>query len=106
MKPIDYRNETWRDVESRFAESLRRQVYRALEQHGPCTTRQLAERSHFDILSVRPRVTELYQLGLAELANPEAGGGEGIYQTVPWFVARDRFEKTKKELLEKQLNLL
>jgi transcription initiation factor IIE alpha subunit len=106
MKPIDFRNETWRDVQERFAEGLRQQVYRALEKHGPCTTRELAQRSGIDILSLRPRVTELYQLGLAELANPEPGGGEGVYQAVSWFVARDNFDRKKREAKQTQLNLL
>ena len=105
MKPIDFRNTTWEHVQEQVTD-LRKDVYRALTAHGPCTTRRLAERSGIDILSVRPRVTELYQLGLAELANPEAGGGEGIYQAVPWVVAKDRFEKQRAAALNPQQMLL
>lgn len=105
MKPIDYRNETWKDVEARV-DNLRRAVYRSLGEHGPCTTRELAQKSGIDLLTVRPRITELYQIGLVELSNPEAGGGEGVYQTVPWIVAMHRFEKLKAETNERQLNLL
>ena len=106
MKPIDFRNNTWADVQDRFAEGLRREVYRALETHGPSTTRDLAERSGIDILSLRPRVTELYQLGLVELQNPESRGGEGVYRVVPWVIAQARFEKAKAEALEAQMSFL
>jgi predicted transcriptional regulator len=105
MKPIDFRNETWRDVELRV-EGLRRDVYYALAKAGACTTRQLAEKSGIDLLTVRPRVTELYQIGLVELVNEESGGGEGIYRTIPWPVARANFDKLKLNAAEKQLNLL
>ena len=45
--------------------------------HGPCTTRQLAEKSAIDILNVRPRTTDLVQIGLVEMIG---GGQEGIYR--------------------------
>jgi hypothetical protein len=105
MKPIDYRNETWEMVRARV-DHLRMAVYRAFELHGACTTRQLAEKSCIDLLTLRPRVTELCQIGLVELANPESRGGEGVYQAVPWVVAIHRFEKEKARANESQLNLL
>jgi hypothetical protein len=105
MKPIDYRNETWDQVQERM-DALRATVYRAFQIHGACTTRELSFKSGIDILTLRPRVTELYQLGLVELANPEAGGGEGVYQAVMIPVARARFEKRKAEATEAQLPLL
>ena len=105
MKPIDYRNETWKDVEARV-DLLRREVYLALEKHGPCTTRALALACGIDLLTVRPRISELYSIGLVELSNPENRGSEGIYQTVPWPVAHSRFEKEKIRSQEKQLSLL
>ncbi len=105
MKPIDYRNTTWDQVQEQLVD-LRKDVYRALTAHGPCTTRQLAERSGIDLLNVRPRVTELYQLGLVDLANPESGGSEGIYQAVNIVVAKARFEKQRLEALNPQQMLL
>ena len=105
MKPIDYRNETWDDVRERV-DLLRQAVYRAFEIHGACTTRQLAEKSCIDILTLRPRVTELCQLGLVELVNPDSRGGEGVYQAVPWVVAMARFEKEKARATEAQIPLL
>lgn len=76
MKPVDYRNETWRDIEARVT-GLRREVYEALRVHGPCTTRDLALRCRIDLLTVRPRVTELCELDLAEVVDGK--GGEGVY---------------------------
>ena len=105
MKPIDYRNETWEQVRERV-DSMRQAVYRAFELHGACTTRELAQKSGIDLLTLRPRVTELTQLGLVELANPERGGGEGVYRHVPWAVAMARFDKEKAAAAERQLNLL
>jgi sugar-specific transcriptional regulator TrmB len=105
MKPIDYRNETWVGVQQRV-EGLRREVYLALDRLGPATTRALADRSGIDLLTLRPRVTELYQLGLVELANPERGGGEGVYRAVPLPVAEACFERRKEKFQEGQLTLL
>lgn len=51
-----------------------------LQNHGPCTTRQLAERSKVSIFTVRPRVCELVDLGMAELVGRE--GREGVYAAV------------------------
>jgi predicted ArsR family transcriptional regulator len=105
MKPIDYRNETWDQMRARV-DKVREAVYLALDRHGPCTTRQLAQKSSIDILTVRPRVTELYQIGLVELANAESRGDEGVYRTVPWAVARSQFEKRQAAEKERQLTLL
>lgn len=105
MKPIDYRNETWDSLQQRL-EGLRLAVYRAWEQHGPGTTRQLAERSGIDLLTFRPRSTELYQLGLLRLVNQEPGAGEGIYEAVPMAVAQAQFEREKQNRINPQLNLL
>lgn len=85
MKPIDFRNITWAEVREHLA-GRRLAVHAALCQHGPCTTRELATRSEMDILVVRPRVTELVQLGFAELVppvDPEKPGHEGVYQAIP-----------------------
>jgi hypothetical protein len=66
MKPIDYRTATWAEI-LKTVEGKRQHVWRMLEMHGPCTTRQLAQATGIDILAIRPRVTELCQLGLARL---------------------------------------
>ena len=85
MKPVDYRNATWKDIQDRLDRN-RREVWQSLLSHGPATTRELARHMRWDILAVRPRVTELVQLGLARL---QVIGGvtmrrahEGVYEAL------------------------
>ena len=80
MKPVDYRNETWEQIEGRVS-GMRARVYDAWWRYGPCTTRELADRAGLDILEVRPRTTELVQLGLVDLAGEERGT-EGRYRAM------------------------
>lgn len=100
MKPVDFRNETWEDVLKRV-QGDRMLVYGSLSRLGPCTTRKLAELMGWDLLNVRPRVTELCQIGLAITA----GGlhGEGLYQAVTMFNAKHEFEERKREEMNDQL---
>lgn len=82
MKPIDFRDETYHSLRERIS-GIREDVWKAINRHGPCTTRELAERSGIDILTVRPRVTELYEMGfvcLAESSPNGRGGKEGVYR--------------------------
>lgn len=96
MKPIDFRNETWADVQKRV-QGQRLFVYQALLAHGPATTRALARAMQTDILTVRPRITELYQIGLCRLAAvPTANGGEGIYEAIPMAEVEARFAEVAK----------
>lgn len=90
MSPVDIRNENFDSLRASLDER-RRSVLCDLAQHGPCTTRQLAERSRRDILSVRPRVTELCQLGLVVLEH--CVGREGVYSVRnqrDWELRHDR----------------
>jgi hypothetical protein len=66
MKAIDFRNATFHSLHSEL-EGLRLRVYEAWIKYGPCTTRALAEHCGIDLLTVRPRTTELLQLGLLEV---------------------------------------
>lgn len=76
MKPIDYRDAQWNDLQSRLS-GLRGRIYQAWLVHGPCTTEELANRTGISILSVRPRTTELYQLGAVTLLRGQ--GHSGVY---------------------------
>jgi hypothetical protein len=61
-----------------------------------------------DILVVRPRVTELVQLGFAALVppvDPEKPGHEGTYESVPEDVALTTFLTRSAELRDSQLSL-
>jgi hypothetical protein len=55
-------------------------VLAAWVRHGPGTTAQLAERSQISILSLRPRTTELFDLGFICLAAEQPAKGEGSYR--------------------------
>lgn len=79
MKPVDFRNETFREIADRV-EGDRQDILEFLRAHGPLTTRGLAAQMDRDILAVRPRVTELVQLGAVEIAG--AHGHEGIYRAL------------------------
>ena len=96
MNAVDYRNATWELIQGRLA-GLRLTTYQALLRHGPCTTRELAERSGMSILTVRPRVTELIDLGWAALADEDAPGNEGIYRATAVEEARATFERRRAE---------
>jgi DNA-binding MarR family transcriptional regulator len=102
MKPVDYRDETWESLQDRLR-GLRGEVLAALKAHGPCTTRDLARRSGIDILTVRPRVTELLQLGWAVCTAGE--GGEGIYRAASYAEARRTFETEARRARDAQLTL-
>lgn len=97
MKPIDYRNATF-DVIKGNLEGHRRIVYDALRTLGPQTTRHLAELAQMDLLTVRPRITELIGLGLVELV--QTGGKdsdrrakEGTYRALSYAEAESLFNE-------------
>jgi hypothetical protein len=50
-------------------------VYLAWLNHGPGTTRAVAEAAGMDLLSLRPRTTDLCHLGLLEMVGTERGNG-------------------------------
>ena len=90
MTPIDYRNETFEMVKERGLVRERLAVYQAFAKHGPGTTRAIARASGIDILNLRPRATELYQLGFLKLLG-DAAGNEGIYRALTIEEARAQF---------------
>lgn len=92
MKPADYRNETWESLQSRMKDSLRA-VLAAWRTHGPGTTREVAARSGIDLLTFRPRTTDLQQLGFVTLADEKFHGHEGIYRAFSEAEALAEFER-------------
>jgi hypothetical protein len=95
MKPVDFRNENWEQIEGRLT-GMRETVWCALTLHGPCTTLELAARAKLNPFSVRPRVCELCQLGFARLAAAQPDPAEGVYEAVDVFVARGEFLAAKE----------
>ncbi len=93
MTPVDYRNETFEGIRARVSH-LRLAVYQELQSMGPSTTRELARKSGMDILTVRPRVTELIDLGWVVLAT-DRPGNEGIYRALSEVEARALFAQRR-----------
>lgn len=93
MNPMDIRDLVWADIQGRL-EGDRAAVYRNLLFFGASTTRALATRMGMDAFSVRPRVTELCQLGLARLQ--QRSGREGVYEAVPLEEARGLFDRRQR----------
>jgi hypothetical protein len=80
MKPIDFRNATFADLEARLP-GLRWAVLEAWRKHGPATTAEIAERSGINVLNVRPRTNELHhQLGYLCLHEQQPVPGEATYR--------------------------
>ncbi|HTJ78521.1 MAG TPA: hypothetical protein VL357_05955 [Rariglobus sp.] len=79
MKPIDFRNATYADLQERLT-GLRQAVFDAWLRYGPCSTEHLAEVSGISILTLRPRTTELVQLGFVRLADRQPEKGTGTYR--------------------------
>jgi hypothetical protein len=113
MKPIDYRNETFAQVYARV-EGSRAEVLAAWCAHGPCTTKELAERSGLSLLSLRPRTTELYQAGfvicMEELAPsasclPPSPSGEARYRAASPAEAASHFRRSQIAALNPQAEL-
>ena len=77
MKATDFRNATFEGLKDRL-EGLRKEVYRAWSLYGPGTTEQVAARAGMDILTFRPRSTELHQMGLLMISGRK--GRSGIYE--------------------------
>ena len=103
MQPIDFRTATFDLLRERIA-GVRWAVLSAWRQHGPCTTQQLAERSEISILSLRPRTTELFQLGFICLAEKQPEKSQGVYRVrtdaeiAVWFIdQRDAATPGQKE---------
>lgn len=81
MTATDIRNANFEQLRDSL-EERRREVYEAFVCHGPCTTRQLADAARMDILSVRPRASELVDIGLLVITGFDTSRGkrEGIYR--------------------------
>jgi predicted transcriptional regulator len=88
MKPVDIRNENFASIYHRL-EGDRLDCYLDLKRQGEASTRALAERMHRDILTVRPRVCELCQMGAVELVGRDDDGGiyraRGDMEWMDWF---------------------
>jgi hypothetical protein len=97
MTPLDYRNATFAELRERLS-AQRLAVLQAWRRHGPGTTRDVAAKAGMDILSFRPRSTELFQLGcLVLLVNEERARNEGVYRGLTDFEVWRGFNKHQAE---------
>lgn len=106
MKPIDYRKATFAAIQGHL-EGNRRNVYDALRTLGPQTTRALAQLAKMDLLTVRPRITELIDLGLVMLCDDEGHRPrEGTYRALSTAEAMTLFAvRHAAAVQEEQLDL-
>lgn len=82
--PEDFRDQNFESIHG-LLESQRLAVYEAWVKHGPGTTREIAVKSGIDLLNVRPRTTELVQIGLVQLSTLNSQLStphEGTYEAV------------------------
>lgn len=77
--PTDIRDCNWKFLYERL-DSMRERVWSELLRHGPCTTAELAARADLHLLTVRPRVTELVQLGFVRITGRH--NREGVYEAL------------------------
>lgn len=107
MKPSDFRNAIWEEVQEHLSEDMLR-VHAAWLEHGPGTTRQVSEKSGISLLTFRPRTTDLYQLGLIECVG--GSGKEGVYSYCTPEKAgarwRSRTDLPAEEKILKEVNTL
>jgi len=95
MKTTDPRDMTWEEIRGGLAGS-RERVWRWLLAHGPATTSGISlGMLDLSILTIRPRVCELCQMGLAEITGRE--GREGIYRALPLAEAEARWVREAGE---------
>ena len=94
---------TFKDLQ-RWLVHLRLSVYEALLEHGPCTTRELATACHIDLLTVRPRMTELLQCGFVVDISKAGSGHEGIYRALTLAEAEAAFNE-RQRVAEEQMEM-
>ena len=101
MLPTDISCQNFAEMRSHLGE-CRERIYRAWLRFGPCTTKELSGLSGENLLTLRPRTTELLQVGALELVG--ADGANGIY-TARRLDAWERFFNEQKLTAKSQLSL-
>ncbi len=81
MKATNFRDLQYEDLQG-IIQGLRRRTYESWLLHGPGTTRAVAAAASMELLTFRPRTTELMEVGLVEVVPGQRAGNEGIYQAV------------------------
>ena len=89
--------DNWEAVQGRLVDDRSLIHSHLLASARPQTTAEMAAGIGLSILSVRPRVTELCQLGFVELAGKS--GREGMYSALPVTVARENWQRARERRL-------
>ena len=103
MTPSDFRNVTFRELETRMTGD-RMRAYEIWLHHPDCTTREAAQRGGMDLLTLRPRTTELVQMGFVVLSDTQDAAGQGRYRARTWAEAA-RFHAERGLPVSSQLAL-
>lgn len=97
----DLRNIHYREIRD-FLNPMRRRVHEKLGLIRRATAKELAEYMNLDKCSVRPRLTELQHLGLAELTGIRRNG-EHEFRFIGLVEAQERRQEAMEQ--EQQLTL-
>jgi hypothetical protein len=93
LTPEQIRDANWAELKDQVAGDRERCWTSLMLWARPITTRQLAARMEMDLLTVRPRVTELVQLGFARCVGKD--GHEGLYEAVSLADAQAEHERRR-----------
>ena len=102
MNTLDIKLDNWNAIADQLTDR-RLAVWRALIHRGESTSRNLAYYMDADVLTIRPRLTELLQLGFVVLTGKQ--GHEGTYRACSQEEARRAFVTRQQEALNPQKEL-
>ncbi len=91
--PEQIRDANWAEIKEHVTGDRERCWTSLMLAARAMTTRQLSVRMEMDLLTVRPRVTELVQLGLVRCAGKE--GHDGTYEAVSLVEAQAAHERRR-----------
>lgn len=98
----DIKLDNWQAVQAHLT-SHRLAVYTALSHRGESTSRKLANYMDEDVLTIRPRLTELMQLGFVILTGKV--GHEGTYRACSQDEAKRNWDQAQAQLKNPQKEL-
>ncbi len=108
MKPVDLRNETFESLQRLIPADLRA-VLDGYKQHGSRTTGELSTLTGIGLLTVRPRTSDLVDLGLVLLDEPETLRRKneehircGVYRAATDAEVRDALDAAKRPAQQAQ----
>lgn len=102
MKSTDYRNNTWEELKAKVS-GLRMDVYTAFVKFGPGTTWQISEKAGISILTLRPRTTELLQMGFIEVMDGSNNSREAVYVAIPEAMVKERYDWIQNQPVQAEL---